>query len=144
MGSIHLTYRLAALPDPDELRALMDASIAELQKPFLDARQVESSRAIMGLDTQLVSDGTCFIVETDARIAGCGGWSRRARLHGGDQTTGRNAELHAQGIAVKRESRDPEGRLRARPDQPTGRAPRPALSGAAHRRCKQPRCPVHS
>jgi len=58
MGSIHLTYRLAALPDMDELRALMDASIAELQKPFLDARQVESIRAIVGLDTQLVSDGT--------------------------------------------------------------------------------------
>lgn len=93
MGTIHLTHRLATLPDLDVLRTLMDASIAELQKPFLDARQIDSSRAIMGLDTQLVSDGTYFIVENGSRIAGCGGWSRRATLYGGDQTSGRNAEL---------------------------------------------------
>ena len=70
----------------------MDASISELQKPFLDPGQIESSRTIMGLDTQLIEDGTYFIVEVDGTIAGCGGWSRRATLYGGDQTPGRNAE----------------------------------------------------
>jgi GNAT superfamily N-acetyltransferase len=85
--------RLATLADLDALRALMDAAIAELQKPFLDAAQIASSRLIMGLDTQLIEDGTYFIIEVDGRAAGCGGWSRRATLYGGDQTPGRRPEL---------------------------------------------------
>jgi GNAT superfamily N-acetyltransferase len=88
-----LTHRLATRDDLDALRALMNAAISELQKPFLDQRQVESSRTIMGLDTQLVDDGTYFVVEIDGEIAGCGGWSRRATLYGGDQTPGRDAAL---------------------------------------------------
>jgi GNAT superfamily N-acetyltransferase len=64
-----------------------------LQKPFLDERQIASSRAIMGLDTQLIDDGTYFIVEVDGELAGCGGWSRRATLYGGDQSPGRSAAL---------------------------------------------------
>jgi len=71
----------------------MDAAIAELQRPFLDERQIASSRAIMGLDTQLVADGTYFVVESDRELAGCGGWSRRATLYGGDRTSGRSAAL---------------------------------------------------
>jgi GNAT superfamily N-acetyltransferase len=71
----------------------MDAAILELQKPFLDHGQIESSRAIMGLDTQLIDDGTYFIVEADGELAGCGGWSRRATLYGSDETPGRSAAL---------------------------------------------------
>ena len=71
----------------------MDAAILELQKPFLDSGQIESSRTIMGLDTQLIEDHTYFIVEANGRVAGCGGWSRRATLYGGDQTPGRDAKL---------------------------------------------------
>lgn len=88
-----LTHRRAQRGDLDALRALMDAAIAELQTPFLDARQIESSRTIMGLDTQLVDDGTYFVVELDGELAGCGGWSRRATLYGGDQSPGRSAAL---------------------------------------------------
>lgn len=88
-----LTHRLASRDDIAALKALMDAAITELQKPFLDDRQIASSRAIMGLDTQLIDDGTYFIVEADGALAGCGGWSRRATLYGGDQTTGRSAAL---------------------------------------------------
>jgi GNAT superfamily N-acetyltransferase len=71
----------------------MDAAISELQKPFLDSGQIESSRTIMGLDTQLIEDQTYFIVETEGRVVGCGGWSRRATLYGGNQTPGRDAKL---------------------------------------------------
>ena len=71
----------------------MDAAISELQKPFLDSDQIESSRTIMGLDTQLIEDHTYFIVEANSRVAGCGGWSRRATLYGADQTPGRDAKL---------------------------------------------------
>jgi GNAT superfamily N-acetyltransferase len=84
-------HRLARRTDLDALRALMDAAISELQKPFLDESQIASSRTIMGLDTQLIDDGTYFIVEADGHLAGCGGWSRRATLYGGDQSPGRSA-----------------------------------------------------
>ena len=88
-----LTHRLARSDDLEPLKALMDAAISELQKPFLDASQIASSRAIMGLDTQLIDDETYFIIEINGELAGCGGWSRRATLYGGDQTPGRSATL---------------------------------------------------
>jgi GNAT superfamily N-acetyltransferase len=88
-----MTHRPARRDDLAALRGLMDAAISELQKPFLDARQIASSRTIMGLDTQLVDDGTYFVVEVDGELAGCGGWSRRATLYGGDQSPGRSAAL---------------------------------------------------
>ena len=80
------TSRLAVTDDVPALTVLMDAAIAELQHEFLDAAQIASSRAIMGIDTQLIDDGTYFVVESDGDIAGCGGWSRRATLYGGNQT----------------------------------------------------------
>jgi GNAT superfamily N-acetyltransferase len=88
-----LTHRLAGRSDLASLRQLIDAAIADLQKGFLDERQIASSRAIMGLDTQLIDDGTYFVVELDGELAGCGGWSRRATLYGGDQSTGRDSAL---------------------------------------------------
>jgi GNAT superfamily N-acetyltransferase len=71
----------------------MDAAIAELQRGFLDDAQIASSRAIMGIDTQLIEDGTYFVVEWEGDLAGCGGWSRRATLYGGNQTPGRDSNL---------------------------------------------------
>jgi GNAT superfamily N-acetyltransferase len=88
-----LTWRIATADDLPALSAVMDAAIGELQKGFLDPEQIAASRAIMGLDRQLVADGTYFVVEEDGRIAGCGGWSRRATLYGGDHTPGRDPEL---------------------------------------------------
>ena len=88
-----LTHRVARAGDIVALERLMEAAIAELQKPFLDAAQIASSRALMGLDTQLIEDGTYFIVEVGGELAGCGGWSRRATLYGGDRTPGRSAAL---------------------------------------------------
>ena len=93
MTGATLTHRLARRDDLDALESLMDAAISELQKPFLDESQIASSRTIMGLDTQLIDDGTYFIVEADGQLAGCGGWSRRATLYGGDQSPGRSALL---------------------------------------------------
>ena len=88
-----LSHRLARRDDLDSLKTLMDAAISELQKPFLNYSQIQSSRTTMGLDTQLIDDGTYFIVEIRDDIAGCGGWSRRATLYGGDQSPGRSAVL---------------------------------------------------
>ena len=80
------TYRLATLADIPAIRALMGRAIEELQRGFLDPSQIAASRAVMGLDTQLVADGSYFIVECDDRLAGCGGWSARATLYGGDHS----------------------------------------------------------
>ena len=85
--------RLATLADLPALRTLMDDSIGVLQRGFLTPIQIEASRALMGIDTQLVVDGTYFIVSCGDELAGCGGWSRRATLFGGDHTPGRNADL---------------------------------------------------
>ena len=88
-----MELRLATMADLPRLRVVMDAAIAELQEGFLNERQIESSRQIMGLDTQLVEDGTYFVVEHDGEVVGCGGWSRRATLYGSDDTAGRDAHL---------------------------------------------------
>jgi len=87
------TSRLAVLADVPALTVLMDAAISELQRRFLDDAEIASSRAIMGMDTQLIDDGTYFVVESGGDIAGCGGWSRRATLYGGNQTPGRDSQL---------------------------------------------------
>ena len=88
-----LISRLATRDDLPELLPLIDAAIGELLDAFLEPAQVASSRAIMGLDTQLVDDGTYFVVEDDGHLAGCGGWSRRATLYGGDHSDGRDSAL---------------------------------------------------
>lgn len=80
-------HRLATEDDLPALREVMDLAIAELQRGFLDDVQIAASRLVMGLDTQLVADRTYFILETEGRIAGCGGWSRRVTLYGGDHST---------------------------------------------------------
>jgi len=80
------THRLATPADLDALRTVMALAIAELQKDFLTPEQIAASNAVMGLDTQLIADGSYFIVEEEGQIAGCGGWSRRATLYGGDHS----------------------------------------------------------
>jgi GNAT superfamily N-acetyltransferase len=65
----------------------MERAIAELQRGFLTEAEIVASRQVMGLDTQLVADRTYFVLEAGNVMAGCGGWSRRATLYGGDHST---------------------------------------------------------
>lgn len=88
-----LSFRLAKVSELQELSRLMDASIRAFIGARLDSARVEASFDIMGLDTQLIEDGTYFVVQCGDRIAGCGGWSRRATLFGGDHSDGRDARL---------------------------------------------------
>jgi GNAT superfamily N-acetyltransferase len=88
-----LQHRLATRMDVPALKALMEAAIEELQKPYLSPAQIAASKTLMGLDTQLIEDGTYFVIEQDRTVAGCGGWSRRATMYGGDGSPGRNAAL---------------------------------------------------
>jgi hypothetical protein len=50
------THRIATMDDLVVLEAVMDAAIGELQQGFLSAEEIESSRAIMGIDSQLIKD----------------------------------------------------------------------------------------
>ena len=88
-----LTSRLARADDVPALDPLVQAAIDELQKGFLDGAQIRSSHAIMGLDRQLIDDGTYFVIESGGLQVGCGGWSRRATLYGGDHSGGRDSTL---------------------------------------------------
>jgi GNAT superfamily N-acetyltransferase len=81
-----IEHRLATEEDLPALRALMQRAIERLQDEFLSPEQVRASHKVMGLDTQLVADRTYLLVEVDGRIAGCGGWSWRATLYGGDDS----------------------------------------------------------
>ena len=80
------THRLATEQDLPALRRLMTRAIEQLQSEFLDPAQVAASHRVMGLDTQLIADRTYFLVEQAGRLVGCGGWSRRATLFGGDDS----------------------------------------------------------
>jgi GNAT superfamily N-acetyltransferase len=88
-----LTHRLARKADMPKMRALMQMAIERLQEDFLSPEQIEASKHVMGLDSLLVRDGTYFVIMAGDVMAGCGGWSRRKTLFGGDHTDGRDPEL---------------------------------------------------
>lgn len=88
-----LTHRLAREEDLPQLRELADLAIDTLQRDVLTPEQIAASRAIMGIDSQLVADGTYFVIERDGMLAGCGGWSERRTTYGGDHSTGRDQTL---------------------------------------------------
>jgi GNAT superfamily N-acetyltransferase len=90
---VTLSSRLATPGDVPALVPLIESAITELQRGFLDAAQIAASRVGMGIDPQLIADGTYFVVEADGRLAGCGGWSRRAKLYAGDRSAGGAALL---------------------------------------------------
>jgi GNAT superfamily N-acetyltransferase len=85
-----LTIRAATMADLDDLRAIMAAAIRENLKPFLPPDLIRSSERFMGLDTTLIADGTYLVVLHQRESVGCGGWSRRKTLYGGDHSQGRD------------------------------------------------------
>ena len=79
-----LTHRVATLDDLDAIRVVVRRAIEQLQSDFLTPEQVAASHQVMGVDTQLLRDGTYMLLFAGDRIAGCGGWSYRRTLFGGD------------------------------------------------------------
>ena len=86
-----MRIKTATDADVDQIRSLMDLAINLLQIPYLTTDQITASHKGMGLDRQLIKDGTYYCVWEDGRIIGCGGWSFRATLYGGDHSAGRDA-----------------------------------------------------
>src|SRR5690348_15099609 len=91
--------RHAVSSDVPALRGLIDASVRGLQANDYTAAQIENAlQKVYGVDSQLIADGTYFVVETESVdgnhvMVGCGGWSKRKTLYGGDQWSGREPEL---------------------------------------------------
>jgi GNAT superfamily N-acetyltransferase len=81
-----MQHRIARPEDMATLRELMRCAIEELQHGFLSPEQVAASHQVMGIDTQLIRDQTYFLIEDNGVVLGCGGWSYRATLYGGDNS----------------------------------------------------------
>ncbi len=88
--------RQAVPADVPVLRALIDASVRQLQAQDYTSAQIESAlRTVFGVDSQLIADGTYLLAETVPSlhsgrneppvIVACGGWSKRKTLYGGDR-----------------------------------------------------------
>jgi len=82
----HWPLRLAQPEDAAELEALIRISVRTLQAPYYSAAQREAALGpVFDVDRQLIRDGTYFAVEDEGRIVGCGGWSKRKAVCGGDR-----------------------------------------------------------
>jgi GNAT superfamily N-acetyltransferase len=92
-----ISVRLANDCDIPSLRLLIETSVRGLQVGDYSAAQLERAlKTVYGVDTRLIADGTYFAAEADApttTIVGCGGWSRRKTLYGGDQWVAREDSL---------------------------------------------------
>src|ERR1700726_4992398 len=96
---MHIPVRLAEVRDVPLLSELIAASVRGLQAGDYSTPQLEHAlRTVYGVDTQLISDGTYFAAEEMESsgaplLVGCGGWSKRRTLYGGDQFAGREDSL---------------------------------------------------
>ena len=86
--------RLAEPSDVPALEALIRLSARGLSHGFYTPREVEAAiRYVFGVDSLLIADGTYYAAVSGGTIVGCGGWSKRATLYGGDQAGRRSTEL---------------------------------------------------
>jgi len=86
IDEMQITTRLAKFEDIPELNQLIALSVRGLSTAHYTAAQIESAlKYVFGVDTQLILDGTYYVAELNNVIVGCGGWSKRNTLYGGDQ-----------------------------------------------------------
>lgn len=81
-----LVIRQAVAADIPVLQALIPASARALSRGYYTSEQTEAAiRHVFGVDSQLIADGTYYVAVEGQQIVGCGGWSFRRTLYGGDQ-----------------------------------------------------------
>jgi GNAT superfamily N-acetyltransferase len=89
-----VSLRLATRADIPSLSDLIARSARGLSVEEYRPSQIEGAlRGAFGIDTQLIDDETYFVAEENGELAGCGGWSFRSTLFGGDARAGRDATL---------------------------------------------------
>ena len=92
--AVTFALRKASLTDASVLERLIGESVRELSRHDYTDAQIEAALGTaFGLDRELIRDGTYFVAEAANEIIGCGGWSRRKTLFGGDQQADRESEL---------------------------------------------------
>ena len=91
------SIRVATESDIPVLRILIELSVRRLQKDDYSPEQIEGALGhALGLDTQLIQDGTYFLAEpagNESVIVACGGWSNRKTLFGSDHGPNRETAL---------------------------------------------------
>ena len=90
----NIIVRPARIDDAAEIQDLIAKSSRSLGTCYYTCELIEIAlQTVLGLDTQLVQDGTYFVAESGGVIVGCGGWSRRRTLFGSDDVRGRDDAL---------------------------------------------------
>ena len=89
---MNLQLRNAVTSDYGSIESLINLSARKLGREDYSPDQIESAlKTAFGLDTQLITDQTYFVVESGQLIVGCGGWSYRETLFGSDSEQSRNS-----------------------------------------------------
>jgi GNAT superfamily N-acetyltransferase len=91
-------FQVATPTDIPRIRELIAASVRALQVEYSPQQREAALATVFTVDSQLVADGTYLLAFAesnntgaegrqtgeDSCLAGCGGWSRRKTLYGGD------------------------------------------------------------
>lgn len=95
--------RRATLDERPALERLIAESARGLSREDYSGEQIEAAiAAVFGVDTDLIRDGTYYVAEAAGELIGCGGWSRRRTLFGGDRYAARDSgELDPAAEAAK-------------------------------------------
>lgn len=81
--------RVATVDDVPAVQALIAQSVRELSAGYYTPAQIEAALIeVFGVDTQLITDGTYYVIDAAAGVVAAGGWSFRRTLFGGDQMKG--------------------------------------------------------
>lgn len=81
-----IVLRVAVPTDVPVLQELITRSAKGLSEGYYTPEEIEAAlRFVFGVDSNLIADGTYFVAEADGTVVGCGGWSYRRTLYGGDQ-----------------------------------------------------------
>ena len=88
-SSTIVNIRVATMADVPVLEQLITASVRGLNAGRYTQAEMDAALAgVFGVDTQLIADGTYYVMDGPAGPAAAGGWSGRRTLYGGDKMKG--------------------------------------------------------
>lgn len=82
-----ITLRSATRDDIPSLQELIEASVYGLCIRDYPIEAIKRAlESALGVDEQLIADGTYYVAEVNGMLVGCGGWSYRRMLYGATST----------------------------------------------------------